>query len=65
MFNKIFGDKPWYKSLTAWGLIVLTAAEGAVQSGLLPPGLATYVAYAGAAAVALGLRKAATSPNSS
>ncbi len=64
MFEKIFGDKPWYKSMTAWGLIALGAAEAAVQSGLLPAGVAIYVTYAGTAAVALGLRKAATAPNS-
>ncbi len=65
MFEKIFGDKPFYKSLTAWGLILLGAAEAAVLSGLIPPEFAKFVTYAGAAAVALGLRKAATSPNSS
>ncbi len=65
MFEKIFGDKPWYKSLTAWGLVVLGAAEAAVLGGLIPPEFAKYVTYVGAAAVTLGIRKAATSANSS
>lgn len=63
LFKNIFGGKPWYESLTAWGLVLLVAAESALQSGLIPSEAATWVTYAGSIAVALGIRKAATSRN--
>ena len=28
LFKNIFGDKSWYQSLTAWGLVVLVTATG-------------------------------------
>jgi hypothetical protein len=68
MFNKVFGDKPWYKSMTAWGAILLGAATGAEQIGAVSPGttsaLATLAQDVGALLVLFGLRKAATAPNS-
>ncbi len=65
LFN-IFG-KNWYQSFTAWGVVLFSAAKGAEQTGLLPPGVADslldFGQAIGAMLIALGIRKAANSPN--
>jgi len=33
LFKNIFGDKSWYQSLTAWGLVLLVTASG-LEAGL-------------------------------
>ena len=63
LFKNLFGDKPWYESVTAWALLFLGAAEIAVQVGLVPAGAIALVVRLGELAVALGIRKAATSKN--
>ncbi len=63
MFEKIFGSKSWYQSLTAWGLVIVAAAEAAVRAGLLGEANGEIATMIGAIATALGLRKAATSQN--
>lgn len=67
MFAGIFGDKPWFKSLTAWGLVIFAvvpvAVRAAEQAGLLPAGVGDTVdsiaAKLGPVLAGLGLRKAA------
>lgn len=61
--KKLFGGKPWYNSVTAWALLLLGAAEIAVQVGIVPEGAMSLVVRAGELAVALGIRKAATAAN--
>lgn len=69
--SALFGGKPWFKSVTAWGLVVLvgvTSALGAMSDAQLlsPEKVATYSAWAqniGMVMTALGLRRAATAPN--
>ncbi len=63
MFRQMFGKKSWYHSLTAWGVVILVAAEAAVAAGLLPPEAARYVQILGGVAATLGIRKAASAPN--
>jgi hypothetical protein len=67
----LLGDKPWFKSLTTWGVIVFIAAEagiteacagGALGTGLCAT-LATGLKYIGGALAVFGLRRAAVSPN--
>jgi len=75
MFNisAIFGGKSWYKSLTAWGVVLwaglapmLSAACGD-EASLLPATtcatLSTVATWAGSILTVLGVRKAATAPN--
>lgn len=67
MSSSIFGGKPWYESLTAWGVILISVLEGVEAAGLVPPGLGESVialgqSLGGVLAV-LGIRKAATAPN--
>jgi hypothetical protein len=67
-----FGGKPWFQSLTAWGLVVffgLTAAlDQACSAGVFGEGLCmTLTGWSeslGAVLTVLGLRRAATAPNS-
>jgi hypothetical protein len=76
MLKSIF-NKPWYESLTAWGVVLLGAVQAAEQVGMVPAGtssggaeavqglagaVAAAVNYAGALLVILGLRKAANPP---
>ncbi|MHC4224573.1 MAG: hypothetical protein ACYSUN_11330 [Planctomycetota bacterium] len=66
MLDKIFGGKPWFKSMTAWGIVIATVGTVALKtvatSGLVQPETAatlmTVVQWIGAATTALGLRKA-------
>ncbi len=64
----VFGDKPWYKSLTTWGLVIIGLAEVFVVgvcggSGLLTPEqcepIVKYTQMAGGMMATLGVRKAA------
>ena len=32
LFNGIFGDKNWFQSLTAWGLVLFAAATAGAES---------------------------------
>jgi hypothetical protein len=69
--SALVGNKPVLKSLTVWGLIIFTAAQaGAVEActaGLLGTGvcatITTILKYVGGALTVLGLRRAATAPN--
>lgn len=71
MFKDLFGGKPWFKSVTAWGLVIFAAgsaaATGACEVGLLSSSVCetamTVVQWTGGILVTLGLRKAATAPN--
>lgn len=71
MFKDLFGGKPWFQSVTAWGLVIAavgTATLTAVAtSGLVAPETAetlmTAVQWIGGVVAALGIRKAATSAN--
>lgn len=66
MLNQIFGGKPWFKSLTAWGIVIAAvgtvALKSVAASGLVDGDTAAqlllYVQYIAAATTALGLRKA-------
>ncbi len=66
MLSSIFGDKPWYRSLTAWGIILFTAGAGLVagacEQGLLGVGFCAgakpIIQAIGAGMTAAGLRKA-------
>jgi len=67
----ILGDKPWFKSMTTWGMIVFAAASAGVTQacgdGVIGAGacdtIATVLQYVGGAMTVLGLRRAAVSPN--
>ena len=71
MLKNLFGDKPWYQSITAWGLVLYAmgtaGASAACESGILSfqtcDTFETFAATAGSALVVLGLRKAATAPD--
>lgn len=71
LFRNLFGNKPWYQSLTAWGLVVwvgLTAVVGAVcNGGLISVDLCasvqSWTTGLGSVLTVLGIRKAATSAN--
>ena len=45
MLKKVFGDKSWYKSMTAWGVLGLTVAWTVVpamgEMGVISPELTT------------------------
>lgn len=64
----IFGDRPWYQSLTTWGLAIYVAGAAFIDNvcgatGMLSPALCeTLVSSSDTIAVvlvALGLRRAA------
>jgi hypothetical protein len=71
MFAQLFGDKPWFKSLTAWGLLVFFCAQTLVPAagtqGLIDAEVVkTLMGWMDTAAVlltGLGIRKAASAPN--
>lgn len=68
LFKGVFGGKPWYKSLTAWGVFIAGVGELYCQVGteLAVPYAAEVCDIslkAGAVLVTLGIRKAATSKN--
>jgi hypothetical protein len=71
MLKNLFGEKAWYQSVTAWGLVVYAAATAgataACESGLLSfqtcDSVETLGATLGSVLVVLGLRKAATAPD--
>lgn len=73
IISGIFGDKPFYQSLTAWGIATYVGLEAmastACESGLLSfetcGSIETAGAKIGSVLVVLGLRKAATSKNTS
>ena len=64
-------NKPIYKSITAWGVVIFVAAEAGITQAcggeLLGAGLCGTIAaglkYVGGALTALGLRRAAVAPN--
>ena len=72
MLENLFGGKSWYKSLTAWGVIVFIVVTSAIDqvcaagvaSDSLCATLTTWSETIGAVLVTLGIRKAATAPNS-
>ena len=66
--------KPWFKSMTVWGVVLLGSVEAAERTGLVPDGTHRGVSSAlanasalvqaiGGLLVVLGLRRAATAPN--
>ena len=65
----IFGDKPWFRSMTAWGVILFTASEAGIggacggEAGLLSDATCAWLTSAmssiGAILTVLGLRRAA------
>jgi hypothetical protein len=71
MLQKLFGDKPWYQSITAWGLVIYTIAmaggNAACEAGLLSFSACDTVESIGGTIgiviTALGIRKAATAPD--
>lgn len=71
MLSKFFGDKPWFKSMTAWALLIFFCAETLVpeagKQGLIDAGVVkTLMGWMNTAAVllgGLGIRRAATAPN--
>lgn len=63
----IFGDKPWFKSLTAWGVVLFAAGSAGIgeacgSAGLLSEGLCGslngFLTAFGSILAALGLRRA-------
>ena len=63
----IFGGKPWYQSMTAWGLAIYVAGAALIDSvcgdtGLLSPGVCDTLTSSsdtiGVVLTALGLRRA-------
>ncbi len=71
MLSKIFGGKSWYQSLTGWGVLGLTVAWTVVpalgEMGIISPELTTsltgMLTKAGSLLGMLGIRKAATTAN--
>ena len=69
--SNIFGGKVWYKSLTAWGVLIWTIAQTAVPAAanvgiISADAAATLTDWMNAIAVplgALGIRKAAITPD--
>ena len=69
LFKNIFGGKPWFKSLTAWGLIIIGVSEVFIaqacnpEVALLSEGVCGVLVKGmdmiGGLLVALGLRRAA------
>lgn len=60
MFKDLFGDKPWYQSLTAWGLLIL--ALGTTYGGYTEMPFAELIGAwslkGGAILAGLGIRRA-------
>lgn len=73
LFKNIFGGKPWFQSLTAWGLIVIGVSEVFVaqacssEVALLSAGVCGVLVKGldmiGGLLVTLGIRKASTAQN--
>ena len=71
MLDQIFGGKPWFKSMTGWGALVLTMAwtlvPGLAEMGVISPEttatLTGMMTKAGSVLGMLGIRKAATTAN--
>ena len=66
--NAIFGGKPWFKSLTAWGLVVLVGVTSGLQeacaAGVLSESICstgeTWSTHVGLVLTALGIRRASS-----
>jgi hypothetical protein len=65
--GSIFGDKPWYQSLTAWGLVAYVAGEAIISEACgaqalfgsaLCATLSSSIQTIGVVLTALGLRRA-------
>ena len=71
MLNEIFGNKPWFKSLTAWATVILTMAWTVIpalgETGIISPEVTTVAAgwmtKVSLILGTLGIRKAATTKN--
>ncbi len=71
LFSNLFGNKPWFHSLTAWGLVIFVGATAIVSQtcevGLLSPAACEtatgLTGKLGIVLTALGIRKAATTTN--
>ena len=67
MFTNMFGGKPWFESLTAWGLVLIAVAKVAEKAGVLPEGTESALVGLGESLgpllVVLGIRKASTAPD--
>ena len=69
--NRFFGGKPWYQSVTAWGLVIFSLGSSVVSqvcdAGLMDYETCVawkgYVTTIGAVITGLGLRRAGTAPN--
>ncbi|MGW8181650.1 MAG: hypothetical protein ACWGQW_23210 [bacterium] len=65
MFDQLFGDKPWFKSFTAWGSFIFILAWTAVPAlgelGLIGPEvqdqLSKYMTIAAGPLTAVGIRR--------
>ena len=64
----VFGEKKWYKSMTAWGVILFSAAQAGLggacgEAMLLPEATCSWITSAlttvGGILTVLGLRRAA------
>lgn len=71
LLGNLFGEKSWYQSLTAWGLVVYVGVAGildeACAQGVVSAGtcatLIVWVHNAGIVLAALGIRRAANTPS--
>ena len=71
MLKNLFGDKPWFKSITAWGLILFSVGSAGLtqicEVGLIDEGTCAAwmktVQMVGGSLTALGIRKASTAKN--
>jgi hypothetical protein len=69
--SAMFGGKPVYKSMTAWGLALFVAAQAGmvelcgaeVLTAATCGAFATVLKYIGGILTVLGIRRAATAPN--
>jgi len=71
IFKNVFAGKVWFKSLTAWGLVLfavtMAGVEAATGAGLIDQALGDKIIGYGAVIngylVTLGIRKAASAPS--
>ena len=71
MLDQLFGGKPWFKSMTGWGALGLTMAwtliPGLAEMGVISAETASTLSgmmtKAGSLLGMLGIRKAATTAN--
>jgi hypothetical protein len=71
--SKLFGGKSWYKSITAWGVILWAMAAPGIETACDPNiallsvstcnMLSAILAKVGAALTVIGIRRASTAPN--